>query len=186
MWLTFLAVHATYSIRTGDSVGLAFFVQLTLITYLFLQRKEADRTSQSSRDWIVGFGGGFLPFLLQPDGAGPSWGTFVAIPLMMIGTAISFVALMELGRSFGIVAADRGIVSSGPYRIVRHPAYLAYAIGEIGYLFQSCSAWNVAIILVTWVCQIDRIRAEEAFLSENPEYVSYKEKVRYALIPGVW
>jgi len=186
LWLTFLIVHATYSIQTGDSVGLAFFVQLTLITYLFLRRKEADRTSQSTRDWVVGFGGGFLPFLLQPDGASPSWGTYVAIPVMTAGLAISFVALMELGRSFGIVAADRGIVSSGPYKLVRHPAYLAYAIGEIGYLFQSFSTWNVAIVAFTWLCQIDRIRAEEALLSGNPEYVTYKNEVRYALIPGIW
>ena len=186
LWLAFLAAHAAYTIRTGETVGLAFFVQLTLIAYLFVRRNDAVRTTTSTRDWIVGLIGGFASFLVRPGGYEASWGLWVAIPLQLAGLILSVVSLLQLGRSFGIVAADRGIVAEGPYRLVRHPAYLAYAIGEIGYLFQSLTIWNATIIGVSWICQLDRIRAEEELLSLNPEYVSYKEKVRYALIPGVW
>ena len=186
LWLAFLGVHGAYTIRTGEAIGLAFFVQLTLIAYLFIRRNEAARTSTSARDWIVGFIGGFASFLLRPGGAHPEWAGYIAIPLQVGGLILSVVALLELGRSFGIVAADRGIVRSGPYRLVRHPAYLAYAIGEIGYLFQSFTALNVTIVAISWICQVDRIRAEEQLLSENPDYVDYRDETRYALVPGVW
>jgi protein-S-isoprenylcysteine O-methyltransferase Ste14 len=187
LWLAFLIAHASYTVRTGEAIGVTFLVQLTLITYLFIRRNEAVRSSTSTRDWVVGLIGGFGTFLVRPnDFEGFAWSGYVGVPLQVAGLLLSVVALMELGRSFGMVAADRGIVSSGPYRLVRHPAYLAYGIGEIGYLLESFSVWNLTVVLIVWVCQLDRIRAEEAVLSENPSYVAYKEKVRYALIPGVW
>ena len=45
-----------------------------------------------------------------------------------IGLAVVIVGKMTLGRSFGVVPANRGVVVGGPYRLVRHPIYTGYLI----------------------------------------------------------
>lgn len=186
LWLLYLTVHLAYALRTGSPVGAAFFVQLTLITYLFVRRRDASLVSTRRTDWAIASVAAFGSFLLQPGGHAATWSNYVAIPLQVLGLIVTVVSLIELGRSFGIVPADRGVVSTGMYRFVRHPAYLGYAIGELGYLFQSFSLWNVALVTTMWICQYHRIRAEEGLLSRNADYMRYKERVRFALLPGVW
>ena len=54
-----------------------------------------------------------------------------------------------LGRSFGLVPANRGIVARGPYLLVRHPIYAGY----LHHARRRSSprirrAWNMAVLLV--------------------------------------
>lgn len=87
---------------------------------------------------------------------------------------------------------NRGIVASGPYAFVRHPAYisknLAWAImtlplfgraGPVGAIsiILSVSAWALIYFL--------RAITEERHLIRDPEYRAYCRKVRYRFIPGV-
>ena len=60
----------------------------------------------------------------------------------VIGLAIVIAGKMTLGRSFGLMPANRGIVSSGVYRIVRHPIYLGYLITHVAFIFANPSAWK--------------------------------------------
>ena len=55
--------------------------------------------------------------------------------LAIVGFSLSTLALFDLGSSFGVSPANRGIVQSGLYRYVRHPMYLGYAISELGFIF---------------------------------------------------
>ena len=93
---------------------------------------------------------------------------------------------MCLGKSFGIVAADRGLVTFGPYRVVRHPAYAAYLVSELGFLVQNFSAFNMVLLAGVWILQISRIIAEERVLSGDSPYAEYKALVTKRLIPAVW
>jgi protein-S-isoprenylcysteine O-methyltransferase Ste14 len=88
-----------------------------------------------------------------------------------------------LGRSFGIVAADRGIVVGGPYRIVRHPIYLGYLVTHVGFLLANWSSRNIAIYIIEYFFQVARILSEERLLKEDDGYRAYFERVRYRLIP---
>ena len=49
-----------------------------------------------------------------------------------IGLVLVVVGKMALGRSFGIVPANRGVVVRGPYTLVRHPIYTGYLITHVG------------------------------------------------------
>lgn len=85
-------------------------------------------------------------------------------------------AFWKLGRSSGMVAANRGLVTGGPYAVVRHPLYSAHMLGGIGYLMQSFSAWNVAVDVAAVGFQLLRIVAEERHLS-GPAYAAYRTRV---------
>jgi protein-S-isoprenylcysteine O-methyltransferase Ste14 len=88
-----------------------------------------------------------------------------------------------LGRSFGIVAAHRGVVFAGPYRIVRHPIYLGYFVTHVGFLLANWSSRNVAIYIVVYFSQVARILSEEQILREDESCRAYCQRVRYRVIP---
>ena len=84
------------------------------------------------------------------------------------------------------MAANRGVVSSGSYRLVRHPIYLGYLATHAGFLLTNPSVRNVAIYAVSYVFQFARICAEERILAQDGAYREYLQSVRYRLIPGVY
>jgi protein-S-isoprenylcysteine O-methyltransferase Ste14 len=102
------------------------------------------------------------------------------------GLCLSIAGKASLRRSFGIVAANRGVQKGGPYALVRHPIYAGYLFAHAGYLAANFSGWNVAVYAATWGAQVLRIRAEEAMLCQDEAYRSYTQSSRYRLIPGLW
>jgi protein-S-isoprenylcysteine O-methyltransferase Ste14 len=110
----------------------------------------------------------------------------VGFALQLFGTGFQLYGKLSLGRSFGIVAANRGVVSSGPYRLVRHPIYLGYLVTHAGFLLSNMGARNAVIYGAAYVLQVARIYAEERILSEDGRYREYLRRVRYRLIPGVF
>lgn len=90
----------------------------------------------------------------------------------------------------------RGIVSSGPYRFVRHPAYLfknlAWWIGIGPALLLASKGSSLEILLVLgsmlgWSCvYVMRALTEEQHLRQvDSEYEHYCQTVKYRFIPGV-
>ena len=82
--------------------------------------------------------------------------------------------------------AHRGVRSGGAYRWVRHPLYAAYAVMAAGYLASNPTPRNWVIVLVAYACQVARIFNEEQLLSGYPEYVAYKARTRWRLLPYVF
>jgi protein-S-isoprenylcysteine O-methyltransferase Ste14 len=84
---------------------------------------------------------------------------------------------------------DRGqtVASGGPYRYLRHPAYLgaiAYSLG-VGILLASWPA--LAAGLAGAVLLVLRTALEDRMLrAELPGYADYARRVRYRLLPGIW
>jgi protein-S-isoprenylcysteine O-methyltransferase Ste14 len=87
------------------------------------------------------------------------------------------------------VQADRGhrAVSSGAYRLVRHPMYLGLCLLGLGIPLALGSWWAAipgALFLVTFVY---RTWQEDRFLMANlPGYPEFAQQTHYRLIPGVW
>jgi len=105
--------------------------------------------------------------------------------LILGGGVVSLAAKLFLGRSFGLVAANRGVKHRGVYRVVRHPMYLGYMLNQAGFLLMFCSPWNIAVYATAWTAFWLRAQEEEKFLRRDPLYRDYAEKVRYRLIPGI-
>jgi protein-S-isoprenylcysteine O-methyltransferase Ste14 len=84
---------------------------------------------------------------------------------------------------------ERGqkVISTGPYRYVRHPMYSAILIFIIGTSLLLGSAYGVLVGMLGMLMLARRAILEEHTLSkELPGYAAYKEKVRYRLIPLIW
>jgi protein-S-isoprenylcysteine O-methyltransferase Ste14 len=115
----------------------------------------------------------------------PAWGITVGFWVQVVGLLLWAWSFSKLARSYGIVPADRGLVTGGAYAIVRHPLYSAYVVGGIGYLMQSLSVRNAVVEMIAVSWQLVRIRAEERHL-ESPAYAAYRARVPWRLCPGLW
>jgi protein-S-isoprenylcysteine O-methyltransferase Ste14 len=114
-----------------------------------------------------------------------AWPT-AGLVLVTLAAGLSLVSLLVIGRFFGVRPALRGLVTNGPYRFVRHPIYLSYVLGDIGYNLQEWNFVTLLLVLVGWASLIYRVHAEERVLSQHPEWPAYVGVVRYRLFPGLW
>jgi len=106
--------------------------------------------------------------------------------LVTVAAGLSLVSLLIMGRLFGVRPALRGLVTRGPYKFVRHPIYLSYVLGDIGYNLQEWNSVTLLLVLMGWASLVYRIRAEERVLSQHAEWPAYVALVRYRLFPGIW
>jgi protein-S-isoprenylcysteine O-methyltransferase Ste14 len=106
--------------------------------------------------------------------------------LTTIGSVGAVVALGQLGRSFSVMAETRRLVTSGPYRFVRHPLYLAEEIAIVGLFMQFASVWTALLLAVQIAFQLRRMHNEELILTASfPEYAAYRRDTA-RLIPGIY
>jgi protein-S-isoprenylcysteine O-methyltransferase Ste14 len=108
------------------------------------------------------------------------------LALVIFAAGLSLLSLFTIGRRFGVRPALRDLVTTGPYRLIRHPMYLSYVIGDIGYNLQEWNLVTVFLVLIGWMSLIYRIQAEERVLSHHVEWQAYKARVRYRVLPGLW
>ncbi len=172
-------------INHGQMGAVLLAISETLVIAFVLFRKPAQVLSQRPLDWALAFGATLAPTLVRPIETEPSLLTNLASLVMVAGILFQIVSKSMLGRRFGIVAANRGICASGPYRLVRHPIYMGYLMTHIGFLCIAPTWWNLAMYAFTYSLMIPRIFAEERLLKRDPEYAQYCERVRSRLIPGV-
>ncbi len=186
-----------FYLRTHELLGAGFLVEQTWFVLAFLVRRPAQAVTRRTSDWLLALGGSFGGTLFRPQGWHPVWGTWSGLVCQVTGLLIGLAALVALGRSFGVAPADRGLVTRGPYAIVRHPIYASYLLVECGYLLQALSWANAAVAVFTAGCNIGRALAEERLLlaSANdpatqdpgraPDYPAYRSRVRWRIIPGL-
>jgi len=171
-----MSAHPSFiAVTVSELLGVAFILtrrrgEMTLTPYAF----------------SVAILGTALPLLVRPYG-GVQLAPQLATSILMVGgLAVSISAKIFLNRSFGMVAANRGIKRGGPYRLVRHPMYFGYITTQIGFLLASFSIINLGLYCVAWVFQILRIREEEKLLMADPAYAEFAQSVPRRLIPGVY
>jgi protein-S-isoprenylcysteine O-methyltransferase Ste14 len=84
---------------------------------------------------------------------------------------------------------NRGIVSKGPYKYVRHPAYASKNLSWwiMGIPFIGRYGIIAIISLTAWTfLYFMRALTEERHLTQDPDYVEYAKKVKYMFFPGVF
>lgn len=191
-----LNAHALLRVLHG-SIGLdmalhAIGILLTLVFYLlivfaYLRRSQARATSRSVPAAVAALAATafpfFFPLLIR---AGTDVGSSaVADGLLLVGLAWSLWSIRTLDRSLSVLAQARDLVSTGPYRLVRHPLYLGEITAALGIVLRGFTI----PALVAWVAllalQAYRARTEEQLLSVNVTgYDSYRRRTSL-LIPGV-
>jgi protein-S-isoprenylcysteine O-methyltransferase Ste14 len=115
----------------------------------------------------------------------PAWPAG-GLVLVTLAACLNFASLLSLGRRFGVWPALRGLATRGPYRLVRHPMYLAYVLADIGLNLQEWNFGTALLVVAGWASLFYRIHAEERILSQDAGWPTYVALVRYRLLPGLW
>lgn len=146
---------------------------------------------------LVGLGGALVPLVAGLD-ARFGWSAGFSLPIelaalavLLAGHALASYALIENAYFSGMVRiqTDRGqhVVSSGPYRWVRHPGYAGALLAYLATPLLLDSTWALLPAIFLTVVLIVRTRLEDRTLqAELPGYRDYAQRVRYRLLPGVW
>jgi protein-S-isoprenylcysteine O-methyltransferase Ste14 len=181
----FARATVLFFLHTHRLIGGLFVIEQLWLVIAFLIRRPRRAVSHRPVDWLVAFGAA-IALLLRPEGAHPAWGVTTGFALQLAGLSISIISLLALGRSFGYVAADRGVKTRGPYAVVRHPIYTSYLLMQLGYVLQAVSARNFLILLAATACNVSRAIAEERLLSDSAAYRAYQRRVPWRMIPLLW
>jgi protein-S-isoprenylcysteine O-methyltransferase Ste14 len=159
-----LALYAV--LRTAVGLAFAFFTA---------QRSESRRRARAPLAFLACA----VAMLAVVPVAGPSAGTPSA--LLLAGDAVAvagsvwiFASVLALGRCFGVLPEARGLVTRGPYRLVRHPVYFGEIAALAGLTIAAPALSHVGMLAVFIFAQLTRMRLEEAALTEAfPEYAAY-------------
>ena len=82
---------------------------------------------------------------------------------------------------------DHRVISSGPYRWMRHPGYAGALLSYLATPFFLDSSWALLPTVIITIGLIIRTYLEDKFLMDELEgYRDYTKRVRYRLLPGVW
>ena len=168
---------------------------------LLVERATRHENTQPYDRWIVpvyfffSFGTIFIAAL---DGGRFHWSGEMSIMLIILayviylfgnGLASWAVSANPFFSSESRIQMDRDqkVTRLGPYRFVRHPAYLATVIiwPVTGLLLES---WYAVIpgLLAALMMFIRTIYEDRMLHGELPGYAEYTRQVRYRLFPGIW
>lgn len=163
-----------------------------------MRQKEQVREQKLLMRWVKPL---FLVFFMVPGldyrfawsktllGGVPLW-------LTVLSDAIALAALLSVmwcfrfnrfaGRTIQ-VEAEQKVISTGPYRFVRHPMYAASAVLML-FTPLALGSWIAMPAVALWApFYAVRILSEEKVLREQlPGYAEYCLRTRYRMIPFVW
>ena len=185
------------------SVGLAFlvlWVLLAVATAAFRRPGAPSRYDRSQIVWrsVLGIWAFVALLILGPweythlTGPLPRDGllAWIGIGLFAVGILINAWAMAVLRSLYTVrlsVQPDHRLVTSGPYRVVRHPGYFGFllALPGMGFALGSLSILVFAVLILGWI--ITRIREEEGMLVEQfgDAYREYQSRTK-RLIPFLY
>jgi protein-S-isoprenylcysteine O-methyltransferase Ste14 len=166
-----------------------YVAQHVLVLGIALTRhppRAQDRSPASTVAVVVSYAYPYAQVALLRWGTGYVVWPRLGVLLVTVAAGLSLASLLTLGRGFGLRPALRRLATTGPYRLVRHPIYLAYVVADVGYNVTEWARGSVLLMLVGWASLVYRIRAEERILSQDAAWAEYRASTRYRLIPGVW
>lgn len=166
---------------------------LSLVVYVLMVGAYLLRTTEVATDpspvaRTVAVATTFSPFLM-PLWAGrtqPAAVEVLACVLLTGGLAGCVWSLRHLARSFSVLPQARTLVSTGPYRLVRHPLYTTEILANLGMAVHFGRPVHAMVLTVLMLGQVYRARREERLLCEHvPGYAEYRRRTA-GLVPGLW
>jgi protein-S-isoprenylcysteine O-methyltransferase Ste14 len=119
----------------------------------------------------------------------PVWVVLTGDILIIAGFFIVFLVFKKNTFTSAIieVADGQSVISTGPYRWVRHPMYMGALIMLLGTPPALGSWWGLLLLIPMVFVLAWRLLNEEKFLVGNlPGYTEYQKKVKYRLLPFTW
>jgi len=121
----------------------------------------------------------------------PLWLHGIAFVITVLGYSISTWATVanRFFSSFARIQRERGhvVVTTGPYRYVRHPGYAGAIVSSLASPLLLGSLWALIPATLAFCQLIIRTLLEDRFLQDELEgYRDYATQVRYHLLPGLW
>jgi protein-S-isoprenylcysteine O-methyltransferase Ste14 len=188
-------------------LGLLLLARVPILIYLGRKDPELMRARRNvgtgtptwDRIWLMVFVGTAAATLVVAglDAARFRW-TQVEMPWMALGLLPWFAGLFIGTRAMLVnthfettvrIQEDRGhaVVSEGPYRLVRHPGYVAAILVIFSAPLLLGSWWAFAPAGVMGVLFVLRTALEDRKLRRELDgYAAYAGQVRARLIPGIW
>ncbi len=147
-----------------------------LLATLYATRRPAQKTDRFGL--ALGLTAALLPAFAGTN-IGPISPLWTAAGIG--GEILVLWSLISLGKRFGIAPADRGLIDTGPYRLVRHPMYL----GELVLRLALTAGSPQALIWLPFMLSLQILRSirEERIISGYPDYA---KTVRWRLIPFIF
>jgi protein-S-isoprenylcysteine O-methyltransferase Ste14 len=183
---------------------LVLSVSTLLITFYFLKRDPslierrlpaAER--ERSQKIIQAFATLFFIMEIVVPGLDHRFHWSNVPPVLVISSnllvAVGFIAMVQVFKenSFASsiieVSRSQSVISTGPYRIVRHPMYAGALLIEVFTPLALGSYWALISFPLIFLATAWRLVNEEKFLARHlPGYDEYRQKTPYRLIPLVW
>jgi protein-S-isoprenylcysteine O-methyltransferase Ste14 len=128
---------------------------------------------------------------LPLDQGGNALGLSLVMLVVLRGLSLVFFAIylwatLALGVRFSNLS-NKGIIARGPYRWVRHPAYVCKNLAWWMEKLPTLAGLHNLLPLLAWnAVYVLRGLSEERHLRTDPAYQAYCERVRYRFVPGIW
>jgi protein-S-isoprenylcysteine O-methyltransferase Ste14 len=193
IWLGLGIVGSALRISQGRSAfemgsQFATIIFLGLVIVFLMIRRPAVRKAPGLAPRFAALAGCVLPplvALLPRVNASPS-SAVLPSGIALLGTIVAIVSVFFLGRSFSVFPQARRLVTDGPYRIVRHPIYLAELAMASAIIWDIEQPWRFIVLFFAAGIQILRMHFEERVLSETfPSYREYANRTA-RLVPGIY
>jgi protein-S-isoprenylcysteine O-methyltransferase Ste14 len=176
-------VHAASDAMTHPSLRAWLYVGFTALklvviiafTVFVAKRGPARRRTYSPLAFVAcATALGALAAVQRPTDSTTTTLLVAGVTLALAATGWMLMSTLALGKCFGLLPEARGLVTRGPYRLVRHPLYLGELAACAGLTLASPSTRNLVLAAVFAAAQAARMRMEERELTrEFPEYRSY-------------
>jgi len=185
--LVYGAYYRYQHFRIGLPLIGAVLNTLILVVTMAL-RRPPKRVTPNPWYWLVAFVASywlvFIIFLLQKGT--PLVRNWVSDSIAILGLLIVIWARLSLGRNIGFVPAQRELVHTGAYALMRHPVYTGVLFSHLAFVLRAYTPLNALLmgLGVFWFIPIKSL-VEEDFLRHDPQYAAYMQRVRARWIPFV-
>ncbi len=171
-WVLFWAywLLASTTAKSGQTRWRQFAgirIALILIVLLLLRLKVVKGQAATNDPWLLGIG----------------------LAVFVLGLALAVWARIFIGRNWGMPMSrkdDPELVTTGPYRTIRHPIYSGMILAMIGTTIAVSLYWLIAVVLLGGYFIYSAVNEERYMAERFPDtYLSYKNSTKM-LIPYVF